>query len=156
MVALIFLVDEGVKSEVRKITFEGNVAIPDVDLRREMQTKEKGIFSFVTKSGRIDNQQLQRDLESVRSYYRNSGYLRAEVLGVERIPVKGGKVDLQVKVSEGSKYVVNEIKFGPMTVFTPEELHPGLSLINDDPYSCLLYTSPSPRDQRGSRMPSSA
>ena len=25
-----------------------------------------------------------------------------------------------------------------------------------DPYSCLLYTSPSPRDQRGSRMPSSA
>ena len=135
VIALIFLVDEGVKSEVRKITFEGNVAIPDVDLRREMQTKEKGIFSFVTKSGRIDNQQLQRDLESVRSYYRNSGYLRAEVLGVERIPVKGGKVDLQVKVSEGSKYVVNEIKFGPMTVFTPEELHPGLSLINNDPYS---------------------
>ena len=28
--------------------------------------------------------------------------------------------------------------------------------INDDPPSCLLYTSPSPRDQRGSRMPSSA
>ena len=24
------------------------------------------------------------------------------------------------------------------------------------PYTCLLYTSPSPRDQRGSRMPSSA
>ena len=28
-------------------------------------------------------------------------------------------------------------------------------LMNDD-YTCLLYTSPSPRDQRGSRMPSSA
>ena len=27
---------------------------------------------------------------------------------------------------------------------------------NDDSSSCLLYTSPSPRDQRGSRMPSSA
>ena len=26
----------------------------------------------------------------------------------------------------------------------------------DDLYDCLLYTSPSPRDQRGSRMPSSA
>ena len=26
----------------------------------------------------------------------------------------------------------------------------------DHPYGCLLYTSPSPRDQRGSRMPSSA
>ena len=29
-------------------------------------------------------------------------------------------------------------------------------IINDDIYFCLLYTSPSPRDQRGSRMPSSA
>ena len=34
----------------------------------------------------------------------------------------------------------------------------GLDLADDDEvfYSCLLYTSPSPRDQRGSRMPSSA
>ena len=28
--------------------------------------------------------------------------------------------------------------------------------IDEDLNSCLLYTSPSPRDQRGSRMPSSA
>ena len=28
--------------------------------------------------------------------------------------------------------------------------------LNDSTYPCLLYTSPSPRDQRGSRMPSSA
>ena len=29
-------------------------------------------------------------------------------------------------------------------------------IVKNHPYSCLLYTSPSPRDQRGSRMPSSA
>ena len=29
-------------------------------------------------------------------------------------------------------------------------------IYNTSPYFCLLYTSPSPRDQRGSRMPSSA
>ena len=29
-------------------------------------------------------------------------------------------------------------------------------LLNNAAYTCLLYTSPSPRDQRGSRMPSSA
>ena len=31
-----------------------------------------------------------------------------------------------------------------------------IDLINSEPSDCLLYTSPSPRDQRGSRMPSSA
>ena len=45
--------------------------------------------------------------------------------------------------------------------FTAEEIYKELVLNNYDVglatvYSCLLYTSPSPRDQRGSRMPSSA
>ena len=36
--------------------------------------------------------------------------------------------------------------------------HVDLICINENAvtYTCLLYTSPSPRDQRGSRMPSSA
>ena len=44
------------------------------------------------------------------------------------------------------------------TLVTVEEVVPH-SLLNDDELAagtCLLYTSPSPRDQRGSRMPSSA
>lgn len=133
--ALIFLVSEGVKSEVRKIRFEGNQAFKDVDLRREMETKQKGIFSFITKSGRIDNQQLQRDLEKIREFYQNNGYLRAEVVNEERVIVKDGRVDLVITVQEGSKYVVNQILFGPMTVFKPEELMPALSLISNLPYS---------------------
>ena len=34
--------------------------------------------------------------------------------------------------------------------------YPRLSTVSANAYVCLLYTSPSPRDQRGSRMPSSA
>ena len=40
-----------------------------------------------------------------------------------------------------------------------KELLPGLNALfglEYEKYDCLLYTSPSPRDQRGSRMPSSA
>ncbi|MGJ8723470.1 MAG: outer membrane protein assembly factor BamA [Roseibacillus sp.] len=133
--ALIFLVNEGVKSEVRKILFEGNTAFADVELRREMETKQKGIFSFITKSGRIDNQQLQRDLEGVREFYQNNGYLRAEVTSADRVPVRDGRVDLVINVNEGGKYNVNQIQFGPMTVFKPEELTPALSLISGAPYS---------------------
>lgn len=135
LTALIFQINEGVKSEVRKIRFEGNQAFADVDLRREMETKQKGIFSFITKSGRIDNQQLQRDLESLREYYQNNGYLRAEIVSEEREPIRDGRVDLVITVNEGIKYNVNEIQFGPMTVFKPEELMPALSLVTGLPYS---------------------
>ncbi len=135
LTALIFIVDEGGKSEVRKIRFEGNEGFADVELRREMETKQKGIFSFITKSGRIDNQELQQDLERLREFYQNNGYLRAEVLEAERVPVANGRVDLVIQIEERGKYTVNEIQFGPMTVFVPEELHPALSLVEGAPYS---------------------
>lgn len=133
--SIIFIINEGVKSEVRKILFEGNVAFADVELRREMETKQKGIFSFLTKSGRIDNQQLQRDLEQLQEFYQNNGYLRAKVVSADRVPVRDGRVDLVIKVDEGGKYMVNQIQFGPMTVFKPEELTPAMSLISGLPYS---------------------
>ena len=133
--ALILLINEGVKNEVRKITFKGNQAFDNVVLRREMETKQKGIFSFITKSGRIDNQQFQRDLESLSEFYQNKGYLRADIVSADRVPVGDGRVDLVINVEEGNKYVVNEIQFSNMTVFTPEELTPGLSLIAGFDYS---------------------
>ena len=133
--ALILLINEGVKNEVRKITFKGNQAFDNVVLRREMETKQKGIFSFITKSGRIDNQQFQRDLESLSEFYQNKGYLRADIVSADRVPVGDGRVDLVINVEEGDKYVVNEIQFSNMTVFTPEELTPGLSLIAGFDYS---------------------
>ena len=42
-----------------------------------------------------------------------------------------------------------------LSVVTQEAVHKG-DVVMSIPISCLLYTSPSPRDQRGSRMPSSA
>ena len=46
---------------------------------------------------------------------------------------------------------------GPTMTFESMTVDYGTIEQNSDPLrSCLLYTSPSPRDQRGSRMPSSA
>ena len=42
----------------------------------------------------------------------------------------------------------------PAVVVQPDIIEPSSAI--EQPDSCLLYTSPSPRDQRGSRMPSSA
>ena len=46
--------------------------------------------------------------------------------------------------------------FGPQGVEKVLNAAPDAQLFLDMKYHCLLYTSPSPRDQRGSRMPSSA
>ncbi len=132
---LIFIIDEGSKNEVRKIRFEGNTVFTDPELRKEMKTKEKGWFSWLTKSGRIESNQLDTDLDAILDYYRSKGYLRASSPGIRREPVKDGRVDLIIPIVEGEKYTVSGVGFGKMSVFKPEELYPALTLNGNDPYS---------------------
>ena len=67
-----------------------------------------------------------------------------------------------LKFSDGEMQpIINESVRGSyvfliQSTFAPAENLMELLLMIDTVKSCLLYTSPSPRDQRGSRMPSSA
>ncbi len=132
---LIFVIDEGGKSIVRKILFEGNTAFTDVDLRKEMSTKEKGFFSFLTNSGQIDGAILSQDVDKVLNYYRDRGYVRVSSPGPRRENVQGEKVDLIIPINEGAKYTVGKVSFGKMSVFSAAELAPVLTLNAGDPYS---------------------
>jgi len=132
---LIFVIDEGSKNEIRKIRFEGNHAFTDNELRKEMKVKPKGWFSWLTKSGRFESGQLDTDLDAILDYYRSKGYLRASSPGIRREPVGDGRVDLVIPIVEGDKYTVASVSFGKMTVFKPEELYPGLTLVANNAYS---------------------
>lgn len=132
---LVFVIDEGSKTEIRGIDFVGNVAFKDADLRKEMDTKEKGWFSWFTKSGRINSGALDQDIEKLEDFYRSKGYWRAKVGIPKRIPTKDGFVNLEIPVQEGPKYTVNDLAFPKIKVFTREELMPAMSLVAGDPFS---------------------
>jgi outer membrane protein insertion porin family len=132
---LIFVIEEGAKNEVRKIKFEGNTSFTALELRKNMKVREKGLFSWITKSGRFETGQLEEDLASVLEFYRDKGYLRVSSPGVRRDPVGDGRVDIVIPINEGDKYTVAGVGFGKMTVFKPEELYPALTLATGSPYS---------------------
>lgn len=132
---LIFILDEGTKNEVRKIRFEGNTVFTTPELKKEMKTKEKGWFSWLTKSGRFESGKLDEDLDAILDYYRSNGYLRASSVGMRREPVGDGRVDLVIPISEGEKFTVAGVSFGRMTVFKDEELYPSMTLNGGDAYS---------------------
>lgn len=133
--AVVFLINEGLKNEVRNIRFEGNHNILKADLTKVMKVKEKGIFSFITKSGRIEGNQLDEDLEEILDYYRNKGFLRVSSSGIQRVPTGDGKIDLVIPINEGIRYKVAGVGFGKMSVYTPEELYPALTMVGGDSYS---------------------
>ena len=108
---VVYTITEGVKGPLRKIEFEGNAHFSEKVLRKEMKSKGKTFYSFFDKSGRLDEAQFQQDLDSVREFYQNHGYIDAEVKEVRRERQKGGPLVITVAVNEGIQYHVNKVTF---------------------------------------------
>ena len=74
-----------------------------------------------------------------------------------RETIEGGRIFVLHGLAEGTEKDIADAGLIPV-LNHPDELgrYATLALTRDQRLPCLLYTSPSPRDQRGSRMPSSA
>jgi len=98
---VIYTVKEGVKGAVKQIRFRGNEHFSERILRKEMKTRGKTMISIIDKSGRLDEVQLQRDLDSIKEFYQNHGYIDVDVqeVGRER---KNGRMVITIGIKEGT------------------------------------------------------
>jgi outer membrane protein insertion porin family len=106
---VIFTITEGSKGAIGAIRFEGNTKFSDKILRKEMKTKGKTLYSFLDKSGRLDETQLEQDVNAVKEYYQDHGYIDVEVKEVRRERAKG-KMTIVVVLVEGPIYHVGKIQ----------------------------------------------
>jgi outer membrane protein insertion porin family len=109
-VNLILEVIEGGKLAVKEIKFEGNKSIKAKDLRKVMETKEKSIISFITGTGKLSKDTLERDQEKIAAYYFNHGFIKAKV-GEPKIDIKGNLIYITIPVEEGPQYKVGKVDF---------------------------------------------
>jgi outer membrane protein insertion porin family len=110
-VAVYFNIDEGPVAKIQEINFIGNEAFSEGTLRGEMQLKTGGWLSWYSKDNLYSKQKLTADLETIRSYYLNRGYLEfvIESTQVSITPDKKG-IYLTVSVREGKKFTVKDVR----------------------------------------------
>src|SRR2546430_2150809 len=106
---VIFTVNEGVKGAVRAIHFEGNAHFSEKVLRKQMKTRGKTLIYFLDKSGRFDEVQLEQDLDKVREFYQNHGYIDVEVKNVRRERTEKGPMIITIVIAEGPQYHVRKL-----------------------------------------------
>src|SRR6202795_3515907 len=82
-VAVNFTVEEGNVAKIANINIVGAQAFPESTLIKEMQLSTSGWFTWYTKNDQYSKQKLQADLETLRSYYTNRGYLQFNVDSTE-------------------------------------------------------------------------
>src|SRR6266550_980481 len=132
---VIFTVNEGVKGAVRAIHFEGNAHFSEKVLRKQMKTKGRTPIYFVDKSGRLDEVQLEQDLDKVREFYQDHGYIDVEVKSVRRERTEKGPMVITVVISEGPQYHVRKLTVSGYEVAREDKIRALLKMKEGSVYS---------------------
>jgi outer membrane protein insertion porin family len=132
---VIYTVEEGVKGAVSRIHFQGNEHFSEKVLRKQMKTKGKTLYSFIDKSGRLEEVQLQQDLDGIKEFYQNNGYIDVEVSEAGRERKKGGPLVITIAVKEGGLYHVNKLSFAGYKETTEEKIRKLIKMKEGSVYS---------------------
>ncbi len=119
-VAVTLQIDEGRKFEISSVRILGAKGVDERDIKERLGTKELFLFFFY---GTLKRDELQRDLDRVRAFYLDNGYLDVKVGEPEiRVVEAKQKLEVTIRVEEGPQYRVGEVKVAGNTVFATDDL----------------------------------
>jgi outer membrane protein insertion porin family len=121
-VALNFTIEEGDAAKIARINIVGAKAFTERQLLDEMNLTTPGWFTWYTKNDQYSKQKLGADLESLRSFYQNRGYLEFAVESTQvSITPDRDNIYITLNISEGPRYTVGEVRIaGDLVVPEPE------------------------------------
>jgi outer membrane protein insertion porin family len=140
-VAIYFNIDEGPVAKIQEINFIGNEAFSESTLKSEMQLKTGGWLSWYSKDDLYSKQKLTADLENIRSYYLNRGYLEFVIdsTQVSITPDKKG-IYLTISIREGKKFTVKDVRLAGELLGKEAELKQLIVLKSGDTFSSAKLT----------------
>src|SRR6478609_8282057 len=106
---VIFTVTEGVRGAISQVRFEGNAHINQKTLRKQMKTRGRTPIYFLDKTGRLDEVQLEQDLDKIREYYQNHGFIDVEIKEVRKDRTPKGPMIITIVIAEGPQYHVRKL-----------------------------------------------
>ncbi|WP_256079345.1 outer membrane protein assembly factor BamA [Massilia sp. YIM B04103] len=135
-VSITFAVDEGEVAKIKQINLVGNKAFSDKELRDQLALNTGTWFSWYTKANQYSKTKLTGDIESLKSYYLNRGYVEMQVESTQ-VSITPDKKDIYITINivEGEKYKVSNIKFEGEMFGREDELRQLVLLRKGDVYS---------------------
>jgi outer membrane protein insertion porin family len=136
-----FNVDEGDVARIRQINVVGNKAFSEKELRNVIKLSTPGWFTWYTKSDQYSKQKLTGDIESLKSFYLNRGYLEMQVESTQ-VSITPDRKDIYItiNITEGDKFKVSEVKLEGEMFGRGEEFQKLVQLKPGDVYSGAKLT----------------
>jgi len=116
-------ISEGRVAKIKQINVVGNNVFDDKTLLRNLELNTSNLLSFYTKDDQYSKQKLQADLETLRSYYLDRGYINFNIESTQ-VAITPDKKDIYVtiNVKEGDVYTLEKVKLAGNLVVNPQEL----------------------------------
>jgi len=122
-------VSEGKVTIIHQINIVGNKVFDTDTLLDELELTTPTLFSFYTKTDQYSKQKLSGDLETLRSYYLDRGYINFKIESTQVAITPDKKhIYITINLSEGDKYTINEVKLAGDLIVQPKEIFPVVSI----------------------------
>lgn len=131
-----FNVDEGAVSKIKEISIVGANVFKEKDLLALFDLTTPGLFTWFTKNDQYSKQKLSADIEKLRSYYLDRGYLEFNVDSTQ-VSLSPDKKDvfITLNVTEGPRYTVSNIKLAGDLVVPESEVQSLMQIKVGDVFS---------------------
>ncbi len=140
-VSINFGVVEGDSSKIRQISIIGAKAFSEKQLTGLFTLREPGLMTWFSKQDQYSRQKLSADLEALRSFYQDRGYLEFNVDSTQvSITPDKKEIYITVGITEGEKYTVSDVKVGGQLLIPEEEVRKLITIKPGEVFSRVKLT----------------
>jgi outer membrane protein insertion porin family len=119
---VLFTINEGGKSKIRSVNFQGNNSIKRAELAKVTKTQHKGLLNlFSSTAGKLNADMLEEDATAIKDLYQSKGFIDV-VVAPPRVDRTDGHVDVTFIITEGPKYHVGKVTYNGVKVLTVDEI----------------------------------
>ncbi len=124
-VAIDIVIVEGKTAKIKKVNIVGNTSFDDEFLMDAFQSRVGNWYSWISKDNQYSRPKLSGDLELLRSFYLDKGYINFEIESTQ-VAISPDKkhIYLTINVDEGAVYTLSDIKLSGDLVVLAEDLFP--------------------------------
>src|SRR6266487_2394403 len=117
-----FEITEAPKVRVIDVYFDGAHDFTQKKLRKTIKTRRHWMFSWLTGSGKLKDDQLEEDRDRLAEFYQNDGYIDFELKEIKYDYLEPTRLKLHFVISEGRQYRVGAIDFKGVNLFPTNDL----------------------------------
>lgn len=134
-------IKEGQSASIKSIRILGASAFPEKELLAQFELNTGGLFSFFSKSDRYSRQKLSGDLEKLRSYYLNNGYMEFSIDSTQ-VQISPNKQDvyITINVKEGDRFSVGKVQLAGDLLGREEEFNKLIKIKSGDVFNGQAFT----------------